>query len=545
MADSANVPWWRDAVFYQIYPRSFQDSDGDGVGDLAGIESRLDYLADLGVDALWISPFYPSPMKDFGYDIADYCGVDPLFGDLAAFDRLLAAARARGIRVVVDLVINHTSEDHPWFVEARSSRDAPKHDWYLWRPIRRSGTGRLLRPNNWVAQFELSSAWWPNEATDEFFLGTFTRNQPEVNWRNPELKAAMYDVVRFWLDRGVDGFRMDVVNWYVKDDQFRSNPRSLVLNPDLLQRHVYDRDRPETHGICREIRALADSYAGDRVLIGEIFCRDPAQAASYHGRAGDELHMAFNFDLLYRKWSARELRRSVQRWYAALPEGAWPNFTLSNHDQPRHAWRFRGRDEAETDARSRVAAALLLTLRGTPFVYYGEELGMVQGRLDRGRLRDPLGVRTRGIMGRDGERTPMQWSAGANAGFSSGEPWLPVNPDYPRRNAEAQAADPGSLLSWYRALTGLRRSSAALSRGSIRFLDGDDPAVLAYERAADGERVLVLLNFSARRRPVPAEAAAAARGVSAWAAPGLAAPVGRPPAPDADLGAYEVRLLRG
>ena len=515
--------WWERAVFYQIYPRSFMDADGDGVGDLAGIESKLAYLASLGVDALWISPFYPSPMVDFGYDIADYCGVDPLFGDLAAFDRLLDRAHAAGIRVIIDLVINHTSDRHPWFVEARSSKESAKHDWYLWQPIRRGAGGRLVRPNNWVAQFELASAWWPNEATGEYYLGTFTRNQPEVNWRNPELRAAMYAAIRFWLDRGVDGFRMDVVNWYVKDAALRSNPRSLTANPDLFQRHVFDRNRPETHDICREIREIADSYPGDRVLVGEIFCRDPAQAASYHGENLDELHMAFNFDLLYRKWSAAAFRDSIRRWYAALPAGAWPNLTLSNHDQPRHVWRYRGKDAAETEARGRVAAALLLTLRGTPFVYYGEELGMTQTKLARSELRDPLGVKTWPLpLGRDGERAPMQWSAAPAAGFTTGQPWLPVNPDYAHRNAEAQAADERSLFSWYRALLAARKVHPALASGDIEFLDGDDPAVIAYARALEGERITAVLNFSAERRPLPAAAA-----------------------PDSPLAGYEVRLVRG
>jgi glycosidase len=539
--------WWERAVFYQIYPRSFMDSGGDGVGDLPGIESKLDYLAALGVDALWISPFYPSPMADFGYDIADYCGVDPLFGDLAAFDRLLAHAHGKGIRVIIDLVINHTSEEHPWFVEARSSRTAPKHDWYIWKPIRRGILGRYVRPNNWVAQFELASAWWPNEATGEYYLGTFTRNQPEVDWRNGELRQAMYAAIRFWLDRGVDGFRMDVVNWYVKDSEFRSNPRNLVANPDLFQRHVYDRDRPETHDVCREIRAIADSYPGDRVLVGEIFCRDPAQAASYHGAKLDELHMAFNFDLLYRRWSARAFRESIKRWYAALPAGAWPNMTFSNHDQPRHIWRFRTRSAAETEARARVAAALLLTLRGTPFVYYGEELGMTQAKLAREELRDPLGVKTWPLaLGRDGERTPMQWSSAPSAGFTSGLPWLPVNPDYIGRNVAAEEADPMSLLSWYRQLIALRKGSAALTSGDIEFLDGDDGAILSYVRTFNGERVVVALNLTSRFRPIPAAAAKALRGGAPLLASGnTARAAGSPPATAGSLAPYEVLVVRG
>jgi glycosidase len=539
--------WWERAVFYQIYPRSFMDADGDGVGDLAGIESKLDYLAALGVDALWISPFYPSPMKDFGYDISNYCDVDPLFGDLAAFDRLLAQAHAKGIRIIIDLVINHTSEEHPWFVEARTSRSNPKHDWYIWKPIRRGLFGRFVRPNNWVAQFELASAWWPNEATGEYYLGTFTRNQPEVDWRNPELRSAMYGAIRFWLDRGVDGFRMDVVNWYVKDADFHSNPRSLVANPDLFQRHLYDRNRPETHAICREIRNIADSYQGDRVLVGEIAIDDPAQAASYHGSTLDELHMAFNFELLYQKWSARAFRNSVKRWYAALPAGAWPNLTFSNHDQPRHAWRFRADTAEETDARARVVAALLFTLRGTPFVYYGEELGMTQTKLARKELRDPLGVKTWPLaLGRDGERTPMQWSASPAAGFTTGTPWLPVNPDYAARNVAAQEADAGSLLSWYRTLLALRKKSFALTSGDISFLDGDDASVIVYERTFETERIVVALNLTGRRLPLPRVGAEALRGGAVLLSSvesGLAG--GSPATPDGYLEPYEARIVRG
>lgn len=500
MMYEANTEWWKTAVFYQIYPRSFQDSDGDGVGDLAGIESRMDYLVELGVGALWISPFYPSPMKDFGYDVSDYRGVHPLFGDLDGFDSLLKAAKARGLRVIIDLVLNHCSEEHPWFREARSSRDNPKHDWFIWRPRERNLFGRLKKPNNWISQFELSSAWWPNAATGEWYLGTFTRHQPEFDWRNPNLRAEMYETMRWWLDRGVDGFRLDVVNWFVKDTEFRSNPPSLRAVPDIFQNHVYDRNRPETHEICREMRKLADEYEGNRVLVGEVFCRDPAQAASYHGLNTEELHMAFNFELIYQPWDARKIRESIKNWYAALPAGAWPNMTFSNHDQRRPAARFAGKDDEETDARLRVAAALLLTLRGTPFIYYGEEIGMRQGKIRRKDLRDPLGIKTWpfGFLGRDGERTPMQWTAALGAGFSARKSWLPINPDFPERNVAQQSDDPESLLSFHHRLMALRKKSPALSSGDIRFLDGDHADAVVYERSSGSDRVLIALNFTSR-----------------------------------------------
>jgi alpha-glucosidase len=496
MIDSKDTQWWRKAVFYQVYPRSFQDTNGDGTGDLPGITRRIDYFRDLGVDALWISPFFRSPMKDFGYDISDYRDVDPTFGTMADFREMLDAAHQRGLRVVIDLVVNHSSDEHAWFKAARSSRDDPKHDWYIWRPIR----GRRP-PNNWISLFEQRSAWYPNEATGEWYLATFTRNQPEFNWRNPDLRQAIYDAARFWLDIGVDGFRMDVATAYFKDEKFRSNPRSLRAVPDLFQRHVYDRNRPEVHGVFKEFRALADSY-GDRVLIGETHGTDPALAASCHGRDNDELHMAFNFDFLFRPWGSKSFRQGAERWYGLLPEGAWPNFTLSNHDQRRHYGRY-GRG-ATAESRARIAATMLLCLRGTPFLYYGEELGMGNGRIPRSRTRDPLGLSTWPLpFGRDPERTPMQWDGSANAGFSDAEPWLPVNPDYRRRNVAAQKDDPLSLWNWYASLLRLRRERPALVSGSLLWLESPH-GVMAWQRRLDGagskrdDTVSVYLNLKAR-----------------------------------------------
>lgn len=500
------MEWWRESVFYQVYPRSFQDSNGDGIGDLAGIESRLDYLAGLGVDALWISPFFKSPMKDFGYDVEDYVSVDPVFGDMGDFQRLLAAAHRRGLKVVVDLVLNHTSDEHPWFREARVSRDAPKHDWYIWKPFPESGPRRP--PNNWISLFELRSAWYENSATREWYLATFTQSQPEVNWRNPALREAMLGVMKSWLDLGVDGFRLDVATAYFKDEQLRSNPFKARLVPDLLQEHLYDRNQPEVHDVFREFRRLADSYGG-RVLIAEPYGQDAALAASCHGEQGDELHMAFNFEFLICPWGAAAFRDSARRWYEALPRGAWPNFTLSNHDQPRHIHRYR--KGADTDARARTAAAMLLTLRGSPFLYYGEEVGLGCVRLPRKALRDPLGIRTWPLsgFGRDPSRTPMPWDGSVGAGFTTGTPWLPINPDARVRNVAAQERDPASLLSFYKGLLALRRRTPVLRAGDLAFL-GEDPEVLAYSRTPPGgpgslptdghPAVLVVLNFSGARR---------------------------------------------
>ena len=492
-----SLPWWKTAVFYQIYPRSFMDSNGDGIGDLPGIVSRLGHLKALGVTALWVSPFFKSPMEDFGYDISDYREVDPIFGTIDDARALIREAHALDLKIIFDLVINHTSDQHPWFEEARTSRDNPKHDWYLWKPMHDPVTGKALpKPNNWVCQFEFKNAWWPNEATDEWYLGTFTRHQPEVDWRNPKLREAMYDVIRFWLDEGIDGFRMDVVNWYVKDSLFRSNPPSLNANPELFQRHIYDRNQPETHEICREIRKIADSYSGDRVLVGEIFTRDAKTSAAYQGNGGDELHLAFNMEMLYLKWDARAIARAIQHWYDALPADGWPNFTLGNHDRPRIATRFASGDGPTDKARLQAAAMLLLSLKGTPFIYYGDEIGMSNARIPREELVDPTGITFWPLpMGRDGERTPMRWNSGEGAGFTSPgvEPWLRLGDNLETVNVAAQENDPNSMLAWYRKLIDLRKNTPALSGGDFTFLEKGERGVVSFLR---GERILCALNFT-------------------------------------------------
>lgn len=495
--------WWQEAVFYQVYPLSFKDSDGDGFGDLRGIVGKLDYLNDgkgggLGVDALWISPFWKSPMRDWGYDVASYDEVDPVFGDMEAFRDLVDGAHARGMKVVLDLVVNHTSDRHPWFAEARGSKDDPRHDWYLWAPIK----GRK-KPNNWVCLFTLKSAWVPNPATGEYYLGTFTPDQPELNWRNPEVKDAVYGIMRKWLDFGVDGYRLDVCTAYVKDAKLRSNPPSHRANPELFQRHVYDRNRPEVAGIFREMRALADSYPGERVLVGEAHGHDPKLAASC-ALDGEGLHMAFNFDFLHAKWGAGSFRKSAERWYAALGRKNWPNFTLSNHDQSRAAFRYRSDDPEVTDRRCRILAMMLLTLRGTPFVYYGEEIGMTCERIRKEALRDPLGKATwpLAFVGRDPERTPMQWSAKQGGGFTSGHPWLPLNSDWKTRNVAAQEADPQSLLSFWKSAIRFRKARRELVEGTIEFVTAPR-GVLLYRRRLRDSELWVALNMSRWAVTVP------------------------------------------
>jgi len=502
----AQGDWWRHGVIYHIYPRSFADSNGDGVGDLAGIASRLDYLNDgtpdsLGVDAIWLSPFYPSPMRDFGYDVADYTGVDPLFGTLEDFDTLAAEAHARGIRVIVDLVPNHTSDQHPWFVESRSSRDNPRRSWYVWADSRRGDQP----PNNWMSAFPRAGrAWTFDQRTGQWYLHSFLPEQPDLNWWSPEVRAAMDEVMRFWLDRGVDGFRIDVAHRMAKDPELRDNPLIEVGGDDpngivRAQRlastgvQLYDEDWPEVHEILRRFRRTLDSY-DDRMAVGEVYLLDLRKLARYYGTGRDELHLAHNFVFLHQPWKPQAFRSVVDEYAGLLPADAWPAQFLGNHDHSRVATRY---DEGGNGpARARVAAMMILTLRGTPFVYYGEELGMVDGEIPPDRVVD--------IDGRDPERTPMQWDASPGAGFSPqlpgrppAEPWLPVAASAPRCNVEVERGDPRSMLSLYRRIIWYRKGSAALCQGAYRSLPDAPESLYAYLREVPETRLLVALNFAA------------------------------------------------
>ncbi|WP_447974300.1 glycoside hydrolase family 13 protein [Nitrospira sp. Kam-Ns4a] len=497
------LPWWQGAVIYQIYPWSFQDSDGDGIGDLPGIVARLGYLNgepdSLGVDAVWLSPIFPSPMKDFGYDVAEYCDVDPRFGSLKDFDRLVEAAHRRGIRVILDLVLNHTSDQHPWFREARASRAAPKRDWYYWaEPRRRLGGWWRTRPSNWQSVFG-GPAWEWDARTGQYYLHSFLKEQPDLNWRHPAVREAMLAVVRFWLERGVDGFRLDAINWIGKDTSWPDNPRRLGLRAYTRQVHRYDRDQPDTHEVLRELRLALREYP-EAVLIGEASADTPGGPAVFYGDGSDELHLAFNFRLLKSPWRADRFRQVIREWDRAVPPGAWPTQVLSNHDQSRHRTRYgRGADTAGAARRARAAALLLLTLRGTPFLYYGEEIGMGDVRLTRSQLRDPFTRRYWPFRrGRDPARTPMQWDASPHAGFTTGTPWLPVSPDFARVNVAAESADPASLLALYRRLIRLRRASPALRLGAYREVPEAPDDCLVYLREAASERVLVAVNFTDR-----------------------------------------------
>jgi len=477
--------WWRDGVLYQVYPRSFMDASGDGVGDLEGIRQRLDHLQWLGVDGIWISPCFPSPMADFGYDVADYCDIDPLFGSLADFDRLLAEAHAREIRVVLDFVPNHTSSEHPWFRESRASRSSAKRDWYVWRDPAPGGGP----PNNWLSIFG-GPAWSWDEATGQFYLHSFLAEQPDLNWRNPEVVAAMHDVLRFWFERGVDGFRIDVIHRIAKDPELRDNPVHSPAHGYGGQQHLNDENHPDVHEMVRGLRRVADAYP-ERMLVGEVYLLDPALVAPYYGR-GDELHLAFNFSFLRSPWEAAAFRREVERFLALIPAEGWPDFVLSSHDAPRHASRYDHPRLGE--ARARLAAAMLLSLRGTPFLYYGEEIGMRNGEIPEDQLQDPLARTLHPRLSRDPERTPMQWQPGPGGGFSPVRPWLPLAANADQRNVALQRKDPDSLLHLYRRLIALRRQHAALSRGGFQALPAPEP-VFAYQRAGGPERALVALNF--------------------------------------------------
>ena len=484
MSDS-DQSWWRNGIFYQIYPRSFQDSNADGVGDLTGIINRLPYLVTLGVDAIWLSPIFPSPMADFGYDISDYTGIDPLFGDMENFDALVHAAHSNGLKIILDLVPNHTSEQHPWFAESRGSRDNDKRDWYIWRDPGPDGGP----PNNWLSEFG-GSAWTHDAATGQYYYHAFLAEQPDLNWRNPAVREAIYDVMRFWLRKGVDGFRVDVIWHLIKDAAFRDNPP----NPDYREgRPPHERvlplrttDQAEVHDVIAEMRRVVNEF-DNRVLIGEIYL-PLERLVTYYGKDLAEAHLPFNFALLSAPWNARAIEKIINDYEGALPAGAWPNWVLGNHDRPRVASRV-GREQA------RVAAMLLLTLRGTPTLYYGDEIGMRQVAIAPDRVRDPFEKNVPGIgVGRDGCRTPMQWDATDNAGFSTSTPWLPLADDFRHENVTNLEADAASIFNLYKALIDLRKRLPPLRSGDYVPIAATGNLLL-YRRQSEGRSIAVALNL--------------------------------------------------
>ncbi|NLX08189.1 MAG: DUF3459 domain-containing protein [Chloroflexi bacterium] len=493
--------WWQRGIIYQIYPRSFQDSSGDGIGNLRGILQRLDYLESLQIDAIWLSPIYRSPMADFGYDVADYTAIDPIFGTMDDFDRLLDAVHRRGMKLVMDLIPNHTSDQHAWFIESRSSRDSAKRDWYIWRDPAPDGGP----PNNWLSMFG-GPAWTLDEHTGQYYLHQFARQQPELNYRNPEVLRAMLDVLRFWFDKGIDGFRIDVIWLLLKDEDLRDEPLNPTwdgIQPHAQFEHIYTQNLPGVHDLIRALRRVTDEYE-NRVLIGEIYL--PVEdLVTYYGDE-DEVHLPFNFQLVELDWKAPVIREAIAAYERSLPERAWPNWVLGNHDRHRIATRAGA-------AQARAANMLLLTLRGTPTTYYGEEIGMENVPIPLALMQDPPALNQpemAHVVGRDPVRTPMQWDDSPNAGFTHPDatPWLPLAADYETRNVARQDAEPASMLNLYRALTALRCQEPALYRGAYQAVEAGVDDVLAYLRTADGHaRFLVVLNLGSSQHTLDLSAA--------------------------------------
>jgi alpha-glucosidase len=463
------APWWQRGAVYQVYPRSFADADGDGVGDLRGLRARLDHLAELRVEAVWLSPIFPSPMADFGYDVADYCDVDPLFGTLEDLDRLIADCHARGIRVILDWVPNHTSDRHPWFEESRSSRDNPRREWYVWRDPAPGGGP----PNDWESVFPaVGPAWTLDERTGQYYLHSFMREQPDLDWENPEVREAMHDVLRFWLDRGVDGFRLDAIARIAKDPELGDNDGTP---------NARSRDWPSIHGLLRGIRAVVDEY-DDRLIVGEVSLEDLRRTVSYL-EGGDQLHLVHNFVFFHLPWDAQAFRSSIDDFTRLADDAAWPAWFLENHDHPRAPTRFGG--GALGAARARAVALMLYGLRGTPFVYQGQELGLPDAEIPPERVVD--------VDGRDPERAPIPWSADASGGWV--DPWLPPVAGAEALSAERQASDSASMLALVRRLGALRAATPVLQQGEQRMVDAA-PGVLAWIREDAGDRILVAVNFT-------------------------------------------------
>jgi alpha-glucosidase len=494
--DREGRTWWRDGVLYQIYPRSYMDTNGDGIGDLRGITQRLDHLQWLGVDGIWLDPIMVSPNNDWGYDVSNYVDVDPALGTLGDAEELIAEAARRGIRVMLDLVPNHSSDQHAWFVDAKSSRNSRHRDWYVWADPKPDGSV----PNNWTMAFDpRQPAWTFDDASGQYYLNQFLPSQPDLNWWNEDVRDEFDSILRFWFDLGVAGFRIDVCHSIVKDRELRDNP--IATRDDhwwvqlMGQRAVYSACRPEVHDVLRRWRKLADSYDPNRILIGETYVLDPKMFASFYGD-GDELNLAFNFMLLHSPFAASELRAAVEHAEENLPGSAWPVWTGGNHDNHRFPTRWAGGDPRKT----RAAMIMLMGLRGTPFLYYGDEIGMPDTNVPVDRILDPVGVFHGPRMGRDDERTPMHWSAEPGGGYSRPgvEPWLPYG-DYASCNVTDQRRDPDSMLSLTRDLIGLRDAMPELRRGSYTTLSASDDAVWAWRR---GDRTIVAMNLSDDPRDV-------------------------------------------
>ena len=493
--DAEGHQWWQHAVFYEIYPRSFSDSNNDGIGDLKGITSKLDYLKDLGVDAIWISPCFPSPQVDFGYDVSDYENIDPMYGSLADFDTLSDEAKKRGIRIILDFVVNHTSDKHPWFLDSKSSKTAQHRDWYIWR----DGKAPNQPPNNWTSTFG-GSAWKLDPATNQYYYHYFYVEQPDLNWRNPAVKDAMFDVTRWWYKRGVSGFRLDAVDTLFEDPNLKDNPVLPGKNVygDPIEQEINNKKLPEVHDALRGLRKVTDEFNG--VLIGETWTSDIAELNKYYGEGNNELQLPMDFLFTkVDKLSPMEFRKQIA---AVNGASGWPTFVISNHDMVRSYDRYG--DGQHNDEIAKLMAGLYLTLRGTPILYYGEEIGMKTTPPARKEdVKDPIGQRGwPKEKGRDGERTPMQWDENANGGFSQATPWLPVPPTYKTHNVADESKDPNSVLSFYKKLLKLRHTNKALLDGDYVPLNENDQNVLSYLRSYKDQVVLVALNMSGAEQKI-------------------------------------------
>lgn len=480
--------WWKHGVIYHIYPQSYQDTNNDGTGDLEGIIQRLDYLSELGIDAIWLSPIYDSPLIDGGYDIKDYLSINPLYGSMGDFKRLLKQAHRRGIRVIMDMVLNHTSKQHPWFIQSSSSQESLKRKWYIWRPAQKG-----KKPNNWITNF-FQSAWTLDPTTDEYYYHSFFSDQPDLNWRNPEVKDAMLQVLKHWLDLGIDGFRLDVINMLFKHSEFKNHsPLKLYFS----NQNTPNRNQPEVYTTIKEIRTLLDAY-DDKVSIGEIYAPPPGNSAlanSFLGNGTDMLHLAFDFSLIFTRFSASCIYRTINKYYASIPSSAWPCFVLSNHDLGRNI-KPHGLKRHRTK-KANILATLLLTLKGTPFIYYGDEIGMENAHIPRKAMRDRYGKLFYPFYkGRDRYRTPMQWDNSNYAGFSTTKPWMPIHPNYLSVNVEKEESEADSFLNLYKRLIAIRKQHKALQCGDISFCSKGESGVLIYRRIYRESTIEVLLNFT-------------------------------------------------
>lgn len=487
------MQWWEHGIIYQIYPRSYQDTNGDGIGDIKGILQRLDYIHSLGVDGIWLSPIFPSPMADFGYDVSNYTAIDPLFGSMDDLDLLLKEAHGKGLKVILDLVLNHTSNEHPWFLQSRSSKDNDKSDFYIWSDT---------IPNNWYAAFG-GKGWTYDSLRQQYYFHSFLPQQPDLNWRNPKTVDAIFKEIAFWLDKGVDGFRLDVINLIIKDESLRSNPKIVGTRPRPydMQRHIFDRNRPELHDRLRALRKLLDSYQ-ERMLVGEIMVEMPGEpelAASYLGRNKDELNLTFDFSLIYTSFNAVKWQRAAKRWYEAVGRHRVPTWVLNNHDVERSVSRFKG-----DERKAKLAALFLLTQRGSIFLYYGEELGLPNSTVSRSQIQDPVGIKYWPFHpSRDRARGPMVWTVGEGKGFSDAESWLPFAKGANRYSVENQSLEPDSMLWYYRNLIKLRNDDPVLQDGICTFLQTSNQQIIAYlrEHEQEGKR-LVVLSFSQKVQKV-------------------------------------------